>query len=83
MGGGAVVLWVTGPARIGRSADRHRQATLLLDLIADVLDRLADLAPSLSEGLLHLTRRFVRHAFVVQLLVVVRSPAACLTFPLS
>src|SRR3954463_15614185 len=48
----------------------RRRATLLFDLIGDIVERVADLAAGLSEPFLHVTGGLVRDAFVVHPLVV-------------
>src|SRR5688572_20277824 len=54
-----------------------------LDLLADVFDRLADLATGLAEAFLSLTERFVIHAFLAQPFIVGQVAGGLLGFALD
>src|SRR5688572_30230462 len=49
---------------------REAAAPLALQVVADILDRLADLAAGAAESFLNITRGLVCHPFVVDALVV-------------
>jgi hypothetical protein len=50
--------------------DRMTSFTLPLHRLAEILDELTDLAAAMADRVLRLAGRFVRHPFIVQLLVV-------------